>query len=108
MYKKGSYIVLLSTCNGNPTNWTPAIPINHCYKLKEDSYEDTRGFMVELDMIGSFSNGWSCNIKFDYEFNKTRFRYATRLEREKYDRLNGPFKVDGRYDKLKKIYESRR
>lgn len=92
MYEKGSYVVLLSTCNGNPEVWANQMPVNACYKLNCDSYEDLRGFEVEMD-FKKVPNGWDCypfNRKYD---NKLKFRHATNLEREEYDRRGGPYLI---------------
>lgn len=86
-FKKGDYVVLLSTCDGKIL-WSN-IPINHCYKLTQDS--TTYNFMIELDMIGSKTNGWS--ILYDEIFNKLKLRKATQQEEEMYIQLGKPYDV---------------
>ena len=85
--KKGEYVVLLSSCDGQNC-WKNSMPENYCYKLKEDSYIDY--FIIELDTKGSSTNGWTCNKEFDSKLN---LRYATTKEIAKYDKLGNPFKV---------------
>lgn len=89
MFKKDEYIVLLAGCDGGDT-WPRSLPINHCYKLRKNSYEDKRGFHVILDTNGSDLNGWSCAGKYD---SKLKMRYATPQEIAEYERLGKPFDV---------------
>jgi len=87
-YPKDSYIVLLAGCNGKDT-WQDSIPINYCYKLSRDSYEDARGFNVHVDK-SLRNNGWNGDSKYE---SKLKFRKASKEEIEEYERIGKPFNV---------------
>lgn len=104
-FKKGDYVVLLSTCNGDEYCWDPSMNINHCYRLTRDFNHDHTGFFIEKDIEQNKPNGWSCGLKnFNKNLNKTRFRHATKYEIEKYKKLNRPFKINERKNKLIALY----
>lgn len=87
LWKKDSYIVLLSSLNGD-IEWGN-LPINYCYQLSRDSYEDHRGFRVYRDVSGR-ENGWSNSTP----YKNNVFRDATEEEIALYKKLGHPFKVD--------------
>lgn len=87
-FKKGDYVVLLKSCNGENC-WNDQIPENYCYKLSEDSHK--HDFYVELDCNGSCNNGWYSTNR-DYD-SKLELRYASMLEIEYYNKTNSPFDV---------------
>ncbi len=84
MFKKDDYIVLLKSKYGDGDN---CFPTNFCYKQKaKDDY-----IRVYKDAEGD-PNAWAYHV-----FNKSDgndWRYATLLERIKYDELRKPFNVD--------------
>lgn len=92
MYPKDSYIVLLAGCDGTNT-WKGSIPINHCYQLYRDSWDDdggNGGFIIHKDISGT-TNGWSCRGR--YNGYALKMRYATPEEVEEYKRMEMPFDV---------------
>lgn len=94
MYPKDSYIVLLSGCNGEDT-WRSSIPINYCYKLDRNSFDDDNGiegFHVYKDKNGK-SNGWNCSRGYGDDYN-LKMRCATFQEITEYERLGKPFNIN--------------
>lgn len=89
-FKKDDYVVLLAGCDGTNT-WPDQIPINYCYRLSKDSYEDERGFGVYIS-LSEKRNGWSCTLT-RYDNCKLKFRLATKEEIAEYNRLAKPFDV---------------
>lgn len=90
VWKAGTYIVLLKALDPQYDNpWASSIPEGYCYKLSIDSYEDGRGFFVDVDNANNKSNGWSGpSSKL-----RNKFREATQQEINEYDLLGKPFKV---------------
>lgn len=86
-FKKGDYVVLLASCDGGNC-WKSSIPINYCYKLR-DNY-DNHHFYPELDNKGSDTNGWSASYTYD---SKMKVRAATAEEISEYKRLGKPYDV---------------
>lgn len=86
LFKNGKYVVLLADCTGGDY-WSPAIPINHVYRLKEDA--SLLRFHIEKDMKGSTGNGWNAR---DYP-SKLSLRAAYPQEIEAYERIGGPCKA---------------
>lgn len=78
-FPKGTYVVLLAGCDGGDT-WH-SIPINHVYKLREAS--NSTKLIIEKDVNGSTSNGWS-TITLNYE-SKLVLRKATPEEITAYE-----------------------
>jgi hypothetical protein len=96
-FKEGEYVVLLSTCNGNPKTWEGTIPVNYIYKLRSPA--DKYKFYPELDLKGSKTNGWSISASGRVVggtdiLNKLNLRLATPLERNLYNKNKGPVKVE--------------
>jgi hypothetical protein len=89
-FKADSYIVLLSTCNGNDTEWEDDLPINHVYQLREDS--NAFRFRVLIDKKGNTNNGWSVSLPNNSQ-NKLKLRLATDTERYFYMHKGGPCEV---------------
>lgn len=89
-FPKGSYIVLLADCKG-VNGWSDSLPIDHVYRLSKDSYNDTRGFDVEIDLKGYPDNGWSCSS--EYPECKLKMRAATVEEIDRYNLLNRPYPI---------------
>lgn len=76
-YPKGTYVVLLRTCTGEPDLWThenggDPLHVNYIFRLTEDS--NTFSFLTE-------KNGWTTINK---EFNQLLLRQATQDEINKY------------------------
>lgn len=90
VFPKGTYIVLLSSCEGG-SRWGDSIPNNHIYQLKEDS--TTFYIMLEKDCTGSSSNGWIINPSNSAGFDKMKLRRATEEEIAAY-REFGPCNIE--------------
>jgi len=93
-FKKGSYVVLLSSCNGNDC-WQNDIPEGYCYKLSKDCTKSY--FYIEKDVVGD-KNGWDYDgvggkIPRGDKNGKLKLREATIGEVMYYDMLNKPFNV---------------
>lgn len=86
-FKKGDYVVLLSGCDGTNT-WPDSIPINYCYKLRDDS--DDLTFRVERDKKGNKFNGWYTTLPYD---SKLLLRAAISSEIKLYEEFGKPFSV---------------
>lgn len=88
-FKKGDYVVLISSCNGNDA-WKGQIPEGYCYKLAQDSH--VNHFYIELDTNLSKSNGWG-NSEPREDNKKLHLRLATPEEIQDYIDIMRPFKV---------------
>ena len=92
-FKKGSYVVLLSSCDGNNC-WEKDIPEGYCYKLSKDYTESY--FYIEKDVVGDI-NGWDFGgnriVPIGHVNGKLKVRKATIDEAMHYDMLNKPFDV---------------
>ena len=86
-FKKGDYIVLLTSCNGENC-WLHQMPINYCYILNEDY--TIYNFNVIKD-IEDRNNGWYSNP--DIYMSQLKIRKASLEESMEYDRLKKPFDV---------------
>lgn len=93
-YIKGDYIVLLSTCNGDPNVWLNSIPVNYVYQLDKDF--DWHHLSLVLDNNKTANNGWSIsNLKENkLSYGKMTVRAATPYEIEDYIRAGGPVKAN--------------
>jgi len=100
IFKKGSYIVLLSTSSGNPYDWDHQLPINYCYKLSRDSYNDCRGFNVVVDIDGNYGNGWK---HINGKETKFKMRKAYYSEGKAYEKFGRPFKTSDDYKRKNKL-----
>lgn len=89
LFKKGDYVVLLSTCTGEDI-WDDSMPINYVYKLRENCYKNS--FHVEKDIQRNLSNGWSCST-LSSNLNKLKFRLATAEEIYIYNLNDKPFPI---------------
>lgn len=89
LFKKGDYVVLLSTCNGEDI-WSHSMPINYVYKLREKCYQNS--FYVEKDTKENIGNGWSVGT-ISYKLDKLECRLATDEEIEVYNLYNKPFPI---------------
>ena len=85
----GAYVVLLSTCDGDPDLWGKSIPINHVYKLRQKS--SSLNFLIEKDMADSTTNGWKNGVK-GYS-SKLKLRLATKSEKHAYEANGGPVSI---------------
>ena len=93
-FKKGEYIVLIgkgqSISSATLLEDFRTFIQNHCYKVRESC----RHLRVELDSIGSKTNGWQCILYNPNKFHKTRnWRYATQEEIDEYERRGKPYNV---------------
>lgn len=95
VFPAGSYVVLLASCNGG--NCWSNMPINHCYKLRNESA--TNRFYPEVDAKRNTSNGWRYSGT-DNSVLKLKLRAATPKEIAEYDRLGKPFDVTKMSDAL--------
>jgi len=86
-FKKGDYVVLLASCDGGNC-WESSLPINYCYRLRDNS--NSHNFNVMLDVTDSSTNGWGANDSYDSKLN---IRAATIKEIGEYDRLGRPYNV---------------
>jgi len=93
-YIKGDYVVLLTTCDGNPTVWKGQLPINYVYKLREDF--DWYCFLPEKDIRRFEDNGWTISNSEEgkIECGKMTVRAATPYEIEDYIRAGKPVKAN--------------
>ncbi len=89
VFPKGSYVVLLSTCNGESGVWGESMPVNYVYQLREDS--STHRFLLVKDALGNSDNGWQVQDK-TYD-SKLKLRAATLTERDLYRLHNGPVSI---------------
>jgi hypothetical protein len=92
-FKKGDYIVLLHPC-ALTALWA-SIPINYCYKLRENFTKFH--FYIEKDLDNSTSNGWGYiprGPEDAIELGHLKVRAATLEEINEYNRLNQPFDVN--------------
>lgn len=88
-FKKGDYVVLLSSCDGKNC-WKGQFSENFCFKLSEDC-DDIFSIQIECDESGSL-NGWHAVSDVSNEgINKLELRFATNREIHEYDRLGKPF-----------------
>jgi hypothetical protein len=85
VFPAGSYVVLLASCDVG-VKWK-GIPINHCYKLEQES--NSNHFFINKDTEGSISNGWY-HTPYD---SKLKLRAATPEEIAEYKKLGKPFDV---------------
>lgn len=89
-FNAGDYIVLLSTAGGD-NSWKEAMPEGYCYKLSQESYIDSRGFVIDTNING-ITDGWSAH---DPNFKSLlNFRHATPKEIQGYIDNNRPYEVD--------------
>jgi len=89
-FKEGEYVVLLTTCNGDPTVWGKGLPVNHVYILAKDSHKFC--FMVDKDLSG-VPDIWEVNELFNYD-SKLKLRAATPFEIAYYNLNCGPCSVE--------------
>ncbi len=90
VFPKGSYVVLLSTCDGDPIIWGDSIPINYVYQLRRDS--NSRRFYMAKDTRGNVGNGWGVDEKTTYD-SKLKLRAATTEEIALYKKHDGPVSI---------------
>ena len=93
-FKKGEYIVLID--KGQSTGSAALLEVystfiqNHCYKVRETK----EYLLVELDSVGSTTNGWACIPYNPNEYHKNRnWRYATQEEIDEYEKRGKPYDV---------------
>lgn len=86
-FKKGDYVVLLSSCDGKDC-WADSMPQNWCYQLRAQS--KINQFDVQKDSNGH-SNGWSHHDV--SSVNKLLLRAATPAEIQTYKALGKPFYI---------------
>ncbi len=93
-YIKGDYVVLLTTCNGNPTLWGNSIPVDYVYQLQRDF--DWCALNLVLDNNKSQGNGWSISGTKEWKksHGKMTVRAATPYEIEDYIRAGRPVKAN--------------
>lgn len=108
VFPKGSYVVLLSTCDGNPRVWGNSIPVNCIYQLSKDS--NSRCFYMAKDTRGNVDNGWSVDEESTFD-SKLKLRAATTEEIALYQKHDGPVSIFalrgveyGRKIEIHKIY----
>lgn len=91
VFPAGTYVVLLSTCNGVPKVWRDCMTIGFCYRLRKAS--DTYNFHVEQDNKGGLNNGWSVSLGMGHRPNQLKLRLASDQEVAEYNRLGKPYDV---------------
>ena len=90
VFPKGSYVVLLSTCDGESGVWGDCIPINYIYQLSRDS--NSRCFYMAKDTRGNVDNGWSVDEESTFD-SKLKLRAATTEEIALYQKHDGPVSI---------------
>lgn len=90
VFPKGSYVVLLSTCSGDPRGWRNSIPVNYIYQLSKDS--NSRCFYMVKDAIGNIDNGWDVDEKRTFD-SKLKLRAATTEEIALYQKHDKPISI---------------
>jgi hypothetical protein len=85
MFKKGDYIVCLSTPQSKSES---NFPRNFIFKQRIEYVY----LKSELDILGSSLNGWS-TVDFKGEKKNGKWRYATPQEIQEYDRIGKPYNV---------------
>lgn len=90
VFPKGSYVVLLSTCDGDPRIWGNSIPVNYIYQLSRDS--NSRCFFMAKDTRGNVNNGWSVDEESTFD-SKLKLRAATTEEIALYQKHDGPVSI---------------
>lgn len=93
-YIKGDYIVLLSTCNGDPNVWHNGIPVNYVYQLNRDFDWCHLSLVLDNNKIAGSSWSISNSKKNKLSHGKMTVRAATPYEIEDYIRAGRPVKAN--------------
>lgn len=92
-FKAGDYVVLLSTCDGDPDVWKHSIPTDTVYQLKTDA--SISCFNIVEDINGN-PNSWALN-EFSLYHSHLKLRHATVAEIDYYKTCGGRSTNGGAY-----------